>query len=115
MLWQNIYTQYIQNPLHHFQASTQWHSSWILKKKFFNNYLSHKVCFEGVQLGDLQVISQQILSFSIKNNNKVELKESELNKNRKKNVYKKTLTLILDIQIKKNERKISKLCEVLSY
>jgi hypothetical protein len=59
------------------------------EKEFFNNYLSHKVCFEGVQLGDLQAISQQILSFSIRNNNnnnnnnnsKAELKETNLNKN----------------------------------
>jgi hypothetical protein len=44
-------------------------------KKFFDNYLSHKVCFEGVQLGDLQAISQQILSLSVRNNKTQKLRE----------------------------------------
>jgi len=53
----------------------------ILKeKKTFDNYLSNKVCFEGVQLGDLQSISHQILSTSIRNNKTREFKEIKLNK-----------------------------------
>ena len=51
------------------------------KKKIFDNYLSHKVCFEGVQLGDLQAISQRILSMSNRHNKTREFREIKLNKN----------------------------------
>jgi hypothetical protein len=70
-----------KRPLHHFQTNPNATIVDILKKKkIFHNYLSHKVCFEGVQLGDLQAISQQILSMSIRNNKTEELTYIKLNK-----------------------------------
>jgi hypothetical protein len=80
-LWYNTDIWYIQKTPTPFPDKSQCHNFWHFKeKKIFDNYLSHKVCFEGVQLGDLQAISQQILSMSIRNNKTRELREIKLNK-----------------------------------